>query len=373
MSVSRLSQNKSLINLSNAFLKYFGISGPHPDYFPEVEDILFKDQNKGKRIVYLLIEGLGTDGLYSLRRKAPFLYNNQDFSLESVYPSTSLANFISFLYGKYPLETGWLGHVQYFQRVKQYIDMGNGVIHGTNTPSGIIPKDFLKKETIIDLLNAKAGKEVAYFLDGRDEKNVQGELSIGKFFTDIEEKIKVSDSRFVFALWPYFKEAVNLKGRYNVEDAISALSRCLEALTTRNPDTIIIFSGDHGMVKNDWIDINKFKDFTECLIEPRISLEGRFASFLVKDEAFSMFEKSFREHFSKDFELYTKDQLYRESIFGYGSQFSLFDEFIGNYVLIAKGKKALTDRTFRTDDKFSSGGANEKERMFPLGILNAVK
>lgn len=373
MSVPRLSQNRTLVNLSNAFLKYFGIAGPHPDYFPEVEDILFKDQNKGKKIVFFLIEGLGKQQLNAFKRKASFLYNNQYINMDSVYPSISLTNFISFLYGKYPAETGWIGSVQYFQRVHQYIDMESGVIHGTNASSGINPKDFLKRETIIDLLNAKYAQDIAYFIDGRNERNNQGLPSVGKFFIHIEEKIHLQGSRFVFALWPHFKEAMDMKGRYNGEDAIDALSRCLEAFVIRNPDTIVLFSGDHGLLKTEWIDITRFKDFTDCLVEPRLSIEGRFASFLVKGESFSLFEKTFRDHFARDFELYTKEQLYRENIFGYGSQFTLFDEFIGNYVLIAKGRKSLTDGTMRTDVKYVSGGATDKERIFPLGILNVTK
>ena len=74
--------------------------------------------------------------------------------------------------------------------------------------------------------------------------------------------------------------------------------------------------------------------------------------------------------FSKYFELYNKEQVYRENIFGYGSNHELFDEFIGDYILISKGKKSFTDGSFKTLYKYYYGGVTKKEKNIVLSFFN---
>lgn len=52
MSVYRLSKDRTLINLSNSIFKYFGISGPHPDSFPDVDEVLLNDKIEERNFVF---------------------------------------------------------------------------------------------------------------------------------------------------------------------------------------------------------------------------------------------------------------------------------------------------------------------------------
>ena len=104
------------------------------------------------------------------------------------------------------------------------------------------------------------------------------------------------------------------------------------------------------------------------MVEPRFSISLIFASFRVKEGKKEEFEKCFRTHFSKYFELYNKEQVYRENIFGYGSNHELFDEFIGDYILISKGKKSFTDGSFKTLYKYYYGGVTKREKNIVLSF-----
>lgn len=65
--------------------------------------------------------------------------------------------------------------------------------------------------------------------------------------------------------------------------SIQVLDESIKTLTERNPETLFIVVGDHGSVKTSWIDIRKYPDFIDTLVEPRFSISPRFASFRVKE------------------------------------------------------------------------------------------
>lgn len=372
MSIPRLSPDGSLVNLSNSLLRALGISGPHLDSLPKADEILARDQNRGKPIAFLMVEGLSASLLKRYRRKAPFLSSCVASTIEAVYPTTSLVNGISFLYAKYPMETGFIGDVQHFPRIGQYIDMSNGSVVGPNGGVGIDPRTLLKPETILDYVNAKTRADAASYVDGHAFRS-DGRFSSGRFFTTLEERMKMPGNVFVMGDWPELSR-IFLAGkgvRRELSDALETLDRSIQALSKRNPEYVIAIAGDHGWVKAERVDIRKQKDFFDTLVDGRISLCGRFASFRVKEGARGEFEKAFRERYSKDFERYAKDQIYRENAFGYGSQSALFDEFLGDEVLIAKKGKVLDDGTLDPSLRYACGGATREERILPLIFLNA--
>ena len=375
MSVYRLSKDRTLINLSNSIFKYFGISGPHPDSFPDVDEVLLNDKNRGKKLCVLLIEGWSEYVYKKAKNKSPFLHSKQAISLESVYPTCSFCNNDALLYGTYPCYEGRLGEVQYFSKADQYVNMVDKVIQGTSTKSFLTePNKFYKSKLNLlqNICVIKEKKDAAVYLDSRKYINVQGKISSGLFFSAIEEKIQSSCVSFILARWSQLQNDILENGyrSFKTKTSIQVLDESIKTLTERNPETLFIVVGDHGSVKTSWIDIRKYPDFIDTLVEPRFSISPRFASFRVKEGKKEEFEKCFRTHFSKYFELYNKEQVYRENIFGYGSNHELFDEFIGDYILISKGKKSFTDGSFKTLYKYYYGGVTKREKNIVLSFFN---
>lgn len=373
MSIPRFSSDRTVVNLSNSILKHYGISGPHHDYFKDVDDILSIDANRGKKLVLIVVGGLGSNTLKKFKGRANFLYSSKISDIDSVYPTCSEASWTSICFYKYPMETGWLGQFQYFDKIPQYLEMNSGVVHGTNIYSSSVSTGMLAMDkSLTELIQRKYSEGTATKIMGSDCLNSKNELSSGLFFTQIDKALQNEKNNFTLAYWPKLRDEICKEGlgSPSAKKSIEAFSRSMEVLVNKYPNIIFMVVGDHGEEKVQWIDIRKYKDFTATLEDVEFSIEPRFASFRVKEECTHEFETLFLKYFSKDFELYTKEQAIRESIFGYGSQHKLFDAFLGKYILVSKGKKAFNDGYFNTKLKAYYGGTTKAERIVPLCMFN---
>lgn len=377
MAIHHIDQNNSIVNITNSILKVFGISGPNNVPCPRIDDILNADENRGKKICLILLQGLGRYDLSKNRGSARYLASHQNIDMDCVYPSTSLCNLIALEYGMYPIQSGWIGDFVHLPEIDMYVDMDNGAVHGSSIFSGINPRQFLQdKYTLVDCINAIGGRDdCAVIVDGNAMVNAKNRQSSGMFFTAIEDIIRNKASRFVLAHSDAYEKALIKNGfsSREVKYCLEAFDRSMETLVERNPDVIFIVCGDHGHIKTSWIDINKYPDFVSTLKEPKFSISPRIASFRVKDQMGGEFERTFLSHFSEDFDMYTQSQIYMEHIFGYGSEFEHFKSMLGDYVLIAKKNKSFTDGDVKKLEKIVSGGASVEERTACVGFYNIGK
>lgn len=94
---------KSITNLSNSILKYFGVVPKH-ETIKEIDDVL---SNK-KNVITILLDGLGSKILKENLSREAFLNKYKFMDINSVLPSTTVASTTSFLSGLNPIEHGWL-------------------------------------------------------------------------------------------------------------------------------------------------------------------------------------------------------------------------------------------------------------------------
>ena len=105
-----------------------------------------------------------------------------------------------------------------------------------------------------------------------------------------------------------------------------------------------------------------------CLSGP-ITCDARTAFFFIKDEKKEEFEKLFRQYFSDMYELFTKDEILKQHIFGNGKEHELYKESIGDYVAIAKSNYYFLISAKSHIFKGHHSGPTKDEMSIPLIIV----
>ena len=106
--------DRGLLQVSNAIFKYFGLDTYH-DIDLQVENWL--NEHEFETLIVLLIDGMGSRIIKEILKPNDFLVKYMTKEMPSVFPPTTTAATTSFLTGKSPKETGWLGWSQYFKEV----------------------------------------------------------------------------------------------------------------------------------------------------------------------------------------------------------------------------------------------------------------
>ena len=122
-------------------------------------------------------------------------------------------------------------------------------------------------------------------------------------------------------------------------------ARCEALMKGCGNETMVIISADHGHIDvNRYVDISDLPGFVDCLIMPPF-LESRSALFFVKHERHREFEEIFQSHLSKEFALFSRKEILSRGLFGAVSEATpahqKTDDFIGDYLITATGKRAL--------------------------------
>lgn len=372
MSISKLNDTNTQVNVSNSILRHFSCNTFHPSYAP-LDNVL--DHVGNKKICLILFDGFGKYIQKTTKSLCPFLYDHGKFDIETVYPPTTVAATTSILTGKYPIETGFLGWTQYWKRTNEYINTFSGIREGSDIPASIKPTEILHYTSILDIINEKLGQNSAIQIMGFDCKNSNGDMSSGLFFNKIEETLKEEATKFIYAYWPEPDHSLHGTGIYSKEtkQAITIIEESLKLLVERNPDIIFLTIADHGHTPVKWLDIRKYPRFMESLVDGRFSIEPRCASFLVKPNMTGVFEEEYKENFSKWFEMFTKKEVYDYHIFGYGTPHQLFDELLGDYLLVATDKYSFYDGYNFDGLIWTHAGATKEERIVELGVFNEDK
>ena len=101
--------NKCLMNISTSVIKHYGIETKFSTL-----SVLDKELNKNYRnVVVILVDAMGSEILKKHPNESVFLRNHQVDTLTSVFPSTTVAATTSILTAKPPVNTGWIGWLQY--------------------------------------------------------------------------------------------------------------------------------------------------------------------------------------------------------------------------------------------------------------------
>lgn len=106
------------------------------------------------------------------------------------------------------------------------------------------------------------------------------------------------------------------------------------------------------------------------MLERTPSLEERAVSFKVKNGMHEKFANEFRKLFGEYFNLYTKDEVIANKLFGDGEENPLFESAIGDFIAIAEdSNKALVTKDSSMLYSHHAGYSDD-EVYIPLIIID---
>ncbi|MBN2604927.1 MAG: alkaline phosphatase family protein [Bacilli bacterium] len=369
MKICKPNYHNSIMNVSNSLLHHYGIDTPY-NGIPLLDEELKKNYN---HIVYILLDGLGVNMLKKHLNKEDALLKYCKSEITSVFPPTTVAATDAVISGLPPISTGYLGWVQYFpQEDVNLVVFRNEDFYDSNRIIKENLRDkYLSFEGIHEKIarfnpNVKTYELFPSFREGGSES----------FASEIEKVCAITsmtDQSFSYVYWiqPDIIEHQAGIDSDEVKTTVQQLNKDFEELISEiNDDTLVICIADHGLIDIKEMQLFKYEDIMSMLIRLP-SLEPRATNFFVKEEYKLEFKIKFNQYFSQYFTLYSKQEILDSKLFGEGTQHSMIDHILGDYVAVA-----ISDYMFTLNDekmyKAHHAGLSEAEMMVPL-ILYSKK
>lgn len=364
--------NNCLVNLSNSVLKHFGIE-PFHETIKEVDKML----EGNDQVIVFLFDGMGSFLLEKHLDVDNYMRMNVRHKLSSVFPPTTVAATDAFLLAKYPVETGYLGWTQYFPHHGEPIEVftNKGSITSNNYPQPKLRDKYLDEKNIVTLINEQSNDTKAYVLFSYpvDKK---GPRLLSSFIKKAYKLAHSSPKTFVYAYWPYPDHTIHEKGvdANATRRQIQKINRLFVRYTTKpvNQSVLTFAIADHGLIDVKPIDILKEHPAWEDMMEKPWAIESRAASFFIKKEFEKQFKNEFNEAYGDKFELYTKEQVLKNNIFGLGKPHPMVEVTLGNFLAIAIDKYNIR----RPDDHRPfighHAGATDEEYTISLVGVNGT-
>jgi len=355
-----------LVNLANSLLAHAG-SATHHASIPEVDALLAKHD----KVMVVLLDGLGSFVQESNARESAPLLNHKFMEIRSIHPATTVAATTSFLTGKYPIETGWLGWSLYLEEANRNIN----VFPGTDSATG---KRYSEQRIMyriapietIDEQMAKAGAKAELLFP--DEVRPTGYRSVREAYRRADRFFEEGGKFFYL----YFNEPDHYLHHYGIKARevkryIAFAAERIERFAKEHPDVLMLVIADHGHMPVINRDVACYPTITGLLRHP-ISIDARTISFAVKPGLEKRFESEFEKHLGKHFALHKAQDLLDSHYFGEGEINPLAPSILGDYVAIAKDDSVLYDsRLEHHKHKAHHSGESEAEMRINLAVWNA--
>lgn len=375
--------NHSILNLITSILKNYEVETKY-NTLEKIDKLLEK---KYRNVVLVILDGMGENILKNISPNGIFSKNKID-EITSVYPSTTTAAMTTYYSGKPPIETGWIAWSQYFKEYGRNID----VLPERDSYTG--EKMKVKNQKISDIIGYKtvyeqikeqnSNIETYEIMPSYCEKKTKLTMTantVEEMCESIVTLCKNTQNKFVIAYNDNPDGIIHKNGCYSEEtkkfvlEAEQEFEKMLQKLKCTN--TLIILSADHGHQDiNETIDILELKEIQECLIMPP-TLESRMIGFFVKYNKRKEFEDIFNKLFKDKYILYSKEDLLKSNLLGYGNRHKKIEDFIGDYIAIAISDVRINIGTYLSremkhpDEKKSTHcGLTKNEMEVPLIVFD---
>ena len=381
--ISMPNYNHSILNLITSILKSYNVETKY-NSLENIDKLL---QKKYKNIILVILDGMGENILKTISPKG-LLYKNKIDTITSVYPSTTTAAMTTYYSGKPPIETGWIAWSQYFKEYGRNIDVlpekDSYTGEKINTKNLKI-SDIIGYKTIYEQIKEKNENTKTYEIMpsycAKKAKITMTANTIKEMCESIVTLSKNSEDKFVMAYNDNPDNIIHKNGCYSKEtqefiiNTEKEFEYMIEEL--KDTDTLLIISADHGHQDiKETFDILELEDIQECLTMPP-TLESRMVGFFVKQDKKDKFEKTFNKLFENKYILYSKDNLLKSNLLGYGQAHRKIEDFIGDYVAIAISDTRILLGTYLSremkhpDEKKSVHcGLTKNEMEVPLVIFD---
>lgn len=309
--------NNCVVNVSATLAEFLGA----PNTNPTLEVLKNELKKDYKNVVFMCFDGLGTYPLQCNLPKTSFLRAHVKQELVSVFPSTTTNATSALATNKYPLELGWFGWVLHFPEIKRNLVLFTG--RDSLTGEQVDYKMPLDDNTDYYFDNASC---TDYNVNTvlmkvckvkHPERNTPIEND-EQLFSAVREIIKRKGKQFVYTYYYNPDAAMHDYGvkSKQAKDVIEKINDECEKLYSESDNTLFIITADHGQTDvTGYIEFYKDKELNS-LLECVPFLEARAPAFIVKKGKKRLFEKLFKQKYSKDFVLYKTKYLIERGFFG---------------------------------------------------------
>lgn len=241
------------------------LNTPHPD--PPREKSLSREVlelGPAQRMCLLLVDGLGWESLRSHPEVAPFMNSIAREPLTAGFPATTVASVSSIATGLPPGQHGLIGYTMALPGQSRAFNALTWALYGigprVSLLESFVPEAAQPEETMVERAVA-AGMRVTRIgppiHDGSGLTRAlwrAGRFRAGETLDSVIaqalDALKPADS-FVYAYHPKLDTAGHVYGVASQEwrDELGSIDRSLMAFAERLPgDTLLVITGDHGMV-----------------------------------------------------------------------------------------------------------------------------
>ena len=369
----KIYNQNSLVNLSNSILKHFHAETFH-ETIPEIDE-----QLKGhKKVVAVLFDGMGQNIVRKHLKENSFIRKHYVTTINSTYPPTTAAATTSFLTGKYPIETGWLGWNTYFKDYDRNIILFNSVDFNTDEKlikpgEQNIANKYYPLTYIFELIEKGDNHAKAYCIQRYPVQQNGPKKLLSEGVKQLTDVLHSNDEVFAYFYWDSPDREMHENGidgwkiRYQVKKA----ERFLKKVVKKNPDTLFILLADHGHINFKLFDICDHEDIYSLIDKP-LSLEKRTVSFFIKKGENKKFEELFNKYYGDYFELLNKEEVLKIKLFGEGKPAEGAIDSFGDYIAIANKEYGLfASKEMNHIDSFKGhhAGGTEAERLIDISIF----
>jgi hypothetical protein len=366
----------SIINLISSVRRFYNCSYLYPSL--EILDEVF-ERNFSNTIV-IFIEGMGSDVLRKNINNGDFLKVKRAGDITSVFPSGGVSALHSVLSGVAPNEHGNLGRVLFFKESGVTYEMYTKKTWRTDIPVNIGAEAQLSYEDIFsDFTSAgknRPKRRTDTFVLSDDILHTSTTQILCKQFEDVCRKLydiaRSSSDTLSFVYWTGLAETIKMTGTESDEvyREMSEINELIRTLSKAVKDTLIIVSSTGGYIDSDTINLEDYPALCDAFYLNPI-IEPRAASFFIKPDRLESFAMSFKNLFGQDYLLYPRSDAI--PLFGaYRSHFKT-DDFTGDFLAAATGKKTFRYGSRRRPARAFTGGITEEEELVPLIIIPTEK
>ena len=347
-----------IVGVNNAIRKYFGKEYYHE---PDKTVLSWLNQNQFEHVIVLLIDAMGVSILQKHLDSSSFFLSHLKEELTTVFPPTTTAATTSLRTGKYPNETGWLGWNEYFKEKDDNIVLLMNKSQYTNRiypdfSSNTLPVPFLDEEENCTSIWPFWNK-----------------LNPSKDYKDLLNNIysKCKKYKYIYAYWDALDTCIHKTGTCSIEakKILLEFDQETEQFAKKLPsNTGLVILADHSQIDVTFEYLDDYPDLVDTF-KHLPAIEPRTIAFYIKEDQKNYFVQRFNELYGQSFKLYTHDEVIENCIFGANNNHPRFNEFVGDYLVVATDKVSLSYSKTHDHTKLTGGdhaGGLKEEAIIPL-------
>ena len=352
-------------NLPNSILKYFGAE-PAGSSSKLLDKYLKEDY---KNVVLLVLDGLGCNILGWNAERMGYMRTHSVGSVNSVFPSATVAATTSLMTGLQPCEHGWLGWDVYYKDLDQVVTVYKNTIVGKKKQAAdfFIAGTITPYKSIFDRLTEAGVKNYCVSPYGEEKAETFEEI-----IDKTKELCEQPDRKFIYAYWTSPDDIIHKYGGANeghpkIREFIDDIQVKIEELARNMNDTLLVVTADHGHVDTTVSQLEDYPELMDCM-ERLPAIEPRLATFFIKKGRKREFKKLFNDIYKGKFDLLTKEEVLEKKLFGTGTEHPKFRDMLGDYVAVAIDDVTLI-HTKKVKWLAAHGGVTEREMYVPVLIF----